>query len=83
MKKLVVSALGNEIYLVNESSLKKQGVGQITNGKRQVMTDDAIKAVFQWFMGVIELNELSEYEVGFKGIPYKLKMYTLEESKEE
>ena len=44
-------------------------------GKREDVTDMAIKAVFEWFMHKHEKNcPDGEYQIRFPGIPYVLSM---------
>ena len=46
----MVSALGNRIYLTNVRQDKENPSLFIATGEKQDYTDEAIRAVFEWFM---------------------------------
>lgn len=73
MKKLMVSPLTGKIYL---ASVKDMGNGNfLSTGKQEDYTDEAIRAVFEWFMHHIETSENANgYTIRFKGVPYVLSM---------
>ena len=74
-KKLLVSDISNTIYLANTKPLKDNPTLFITTGEKQDFTDEAIKAVFQWFMNKHKDNEPNEvFKVTFSGCPYVLQM---------
>ena len=51
-------------------------------GKQYNVTDDAIKAVFQWFVNNYNENEPNEaFEVTFPSSPYVLRMIRKEQNK--
>ena len=64
---LGVSVLTNTIYYGTVDTKKNIWVGE-----KKDMTDDAIKAVFEWFMRHMEGNE--EYSITFNDCEYVLKM---------
>ena len=70
---LGVSLLTNTIYA---GTSKDCGNGlKKWVGKKHDVTDEAIKAVFEWFMNNHIENEPNEaYEVRFEGCPYVLRM---------
>lgn len=51
-------------------------------GKKEDVTDEAIKAVFEWFMHKVDNLENGHncYEIQFGGLPYKLQMIKEKES---
>lgn len=72
-KKMMVSDITHTIYYGKVKEVEN-GVFKSV-GSREDVTDEAIRAVFEWFMKNIQDNELAEaYEVKFKGIPYVLRM---------
>ena len=80
-KRLMVSNLTNTIYLTNVKQDKKDSKLYIATGEKQDYTDQAIRAVFEWFMNNHKENEPSEaFELRFPNCPYVLTM-TKEESK--
>lgn len=75
MRRLMVSALGNRIYLTNVKEVKGKPGLFMASGKKEDYTDEAIRAVFEWFMNNYKENEPAEaYEVTFPGSGYKLIM---------
>lgn len=66
-KKMGVSPITNTIYYGNINEEKHMWTGQKTD-----VTDMAVGAVFEWFMGNMKDNEC--YEIRYKGIPYVLRM---------
>lgn len=75
MKKLLVSDISNTIYLANAKPMKNNPKLFETIGEKQDFTDEAIKAVFQWFMNNYENAECNEsFDVTFKNCPYVLRM---------
>lgn len=84
MKKLLVSDITNTIYLANAKPVKNNPKLFETIGEKQDFTDEAIKAVFQWFMNNYENEECKEaFDVTFKNCPYVLRMIKIEESEGE
>lgn len=74
-KKLLVSDISNTIYLATAKQDKNNPNLFIAIGEKQDFTDEAIKAVFQWFMNNHKDNEPNEaFEVTFKSSPYILRM---------
>ena len=74
-KKLLVSDISNTIYLANAKPMKDNPTLFVATGEKQDFTDEAIKAVFQWFMNNHKENEPNEaFEVTFKSSPYILRM---------
>lgn len=71
-KTLGVGALTDTIYFGTVDTDKHMWIGQKTD-----MTDDAIKAVFEWFMRHMKDengNPNAEYSITFKDCEYVLKM---------
>lgn len=74
-KKLLVSDISNTIYLATARQDKNNPNLFITTGEKQDFTDEAIKAVFQWFINNHQSNEPNEiFQVTFKSSPYVLQM---------
>lgn len=74
-KRLMVSPLSNKIYLTNVKQDKNNPELYIATGEKQDYTDEAIRAVFEWFMNNHQQNEPNEaYEVRFPDCPYVLTM---------
>jgi len=73
MKRLMVSPLTGKIYL---TSVKDIGNGNfLSTGKQEDYTDEAIRAVFEWFMHQIKNAENANgYTIRYKGVPYVLSM---------
>lgn len=75
MKKLLVNDLSNKIYLTNARQDKNNPDLFISVGEKQDFTNEAIKAVFQWFMNNFKDNECKKaFEVTFNSAPYILRM---------
>ena len=75
MKKLLVNDLSNKIYLTNARQDKNNPDLFISVGEKQDFTDEAIKAVFQWFMNNFNDNECKKaFEVTFNSASYILRM---------
>jgi hypothetical protein len=75
MKKLLVSELTKTIYLANAKPVK--GLPDLFEvvGEKQDYTNEAIRAVFEWFMANFKENEPNEaFEVKFGDCPYILQM---------
>lgn len=74
MKKLIVNLMGDKIYLADvEQSDKRSGLFEITD--KEDFTEQAISAVFEWFMANYRLNMPTDsYEVRYKNYPYVLRM---------
>ncbi len=74
-KKLMVSPLTNKIYLANVKQDKKNPELYIATGEKQDYTDEAIRAVFEWFMNNHKENEpKGAFEIRFNNCPYVLTM---------
>lgn len=72
-KKMMVSDLSHTIYYGNVKYIGNGVFKQV--GKREDVTDEAIRAVFEWFMKNLKDNEPNEaYEVRFTNCPYVLRM---------
>lgn len=75
MKKLLVSEITKTIYLANAKPIKNLPKLFETVGEKQDFTDEAIRAVFEWFMINFQENEPNEaFEVKFGECPYILQM---------
>ena len=75
MKRLMVSPLTNKIYLLSVKEDKKRPGLFIAQGEKQDYTEEAIMAVFEWFMNNHKENEPAEaWEVEYDGCPYVLRM---------
>jgi hypothetical protein len=84
MKKLLVSDITKTIYLANAKPLKNNPKVFETIGEKQDFTDEAIRAVFEWFMANFKENEPNEaFEVKFRNCPYVLRMIKQNESEGE
>ena len=82
MKRLMNSTLSNKIYLTAVKELKGRPGLFVAQGKKGDYTNEAIRAVFEWFMNNFKRNEPSEaYEVRYPKYPYVLRM--TKEDKEE
>ena len=83
MKQLMVSMLGNRIYLTNIKQDKDNPKISIATGKQEDYTDEAIRAVFEWFMHEHIKNEPNDgYQLKYEGCDYVLTM-TKEDKKAE
>jgi hypothetical protein len=75
MKKLTVSPITNTIYLSKVKQDKDNPNWFIIQGEKEDYTDEAIRAVFEWFMNNHKQNEPNEaYEVKFTNCDYVLTM---------
>lgn len=83
-KKLMVSPITNTIYLTNVKPVgDKPGLFE-TKGEKQDYTDEAIRAVFQWFMNNCEKDSGNTgYEIRFENCPYVLRMTKEQPENEE
>lgn len=72
-KKMMVTDLTHTIYY---GKVKEVGDGMYESiGKREDVTDEAIRAVFEWFMKNFQDNEPNEaFEVRYTNCPYVLQM---------
>lgn len=75
MKKIVVTPITNTIYYatVNEKTHR------MNTSTRVNVTDDCIRAVFEWFIGNMDNN--SEYSITFPSSKYELVMREKPEGK--
>ena len=68
-----VSPLTNTIF-IGKSKKLKNGVFEWV-GEKHDITDDAIRAVFEWFMNNYKNNEQNKaYEIRYTNCPYVLTM---------
>ena len=75
MRRLMNSIIGNRIYLTAVKEMKDRPGLFLSQGKKEDYTDEAIRAVFEWFINNHKENEPSEaYEVKFENLPYVLRM---------
>lgn len=75
MKKLLVSDISNTIYLATAKPMKSNPHLFQAVGEKQDFTNEAIRAVFEWFVNNFEENQPHEvFEVTFKSSPYVLQM---------
>ena len=75
MKKLMVSALTNKIYLTKVKQEKEDSNIFIATGEKEDYTDEAIRSVFEWFMNEHKKNEPNgAYQVSFPSADYVLTM---------
>lgn len=72
MKGFGISPLTNKIYYGTQDPKK-----HMWTGKKEDVTDDAIRAVFEWFMGNTEGH--SEYSITYPSVKYELVMRKKEE----
>lgn len=75
-KKTVGCSIFGNIYMGTADTDKQMWVGQKTD-----VTNEAIAAVFEWFMCKIEGN--SEYSITYPGAKYELVMRLKKEVEEE
>ena len=81
MKKLLVSLITNTIYYGNVKE-EKDGLYKFI-GKREDLTDDCIRATFEWFLANLKENEPNNvFEIRFEGVPYVLQMIKEDEKNE-
>jgi hypothetical protein len=84
MKKLLVSDITKTIYLANVKPVKNNPHLFETIGEKQDYTDEAIRAVFEWFMKNFQENEPNEaFEVKYGNCPYILQMIKREPKESE
>ena len=84
MKKLLVSDITKTIYLANARPMKGLPDCWETVGAKEDFTDEAIRAVFEWFMKNFQENEPNEaFEVKFGDCPYILQMIKREPKESE
>lgn len=69
-----VSPLTNTIYYGTQDPKRN-----VWTGKKEDVTDEAVKAVFIWFMGKMEEGNEECYSVTFPNTGYILTMYKSEE----
>ena len=62
-----VSPLTNTIYYGTQNKDKN-----MFTGKKEDVTDDVIRAVFQWFMG--NMDDCEEYSITYPSTEYELVM---------
>ena len=75
LKKLLVSDITTTIYLTNAKPIKDHPNLFEATGEKQDYTNEAIRAVFEWFMANFKENEPNEaFEVKFGDCPYILQM---------
>lgn len=73
MKRLMVSPLTGKIYLTSVKDMRNGNF--LSTGKQEDYTDEAIRAVFEWFMHQIENTENANgYTIRYNGVPYVLSM---------
>lgn len=74
MKKMMVSDITKTIYY-GEVEKVENGLYKSV-GKREDVTDEAVRAVFEWFIKNLKENEsIGAYEVRFEDCPYVLRMF--------
>lgn len=69
-KKLLVSDITNTIYLANAKQVKGNPDLWETVGDKKDMTDEAIRAVYQWFLNHCTEEESGFYQIRFPGKPW-------------
>lgn len=72
MKKLLCSDISNTIYLANAKQMKDNPSLYTAYGDKEDFTNEAIRAVFQWFMNQMKGNE--EFTLSFPSAKYELVM---------
>lgn len=70
MKKLLVSDVTNKIYLVNAKPVKGHPHLVEAVGEKQDYTDEAIGAVYQWFLNHCRKEKSGLYQVRFPNKPW-------------
>lgn len=81
-KRMMVTAITNTIYYGEVKDLGN-GIYQSV-GKREDVTDEAIRVVFEWFINNYQDNEPNEaFEISFKNCPYVLTMTKKEKITDE
>lgn len=74
-KKLLVSDITDTIYLTNAKPIKGLNGCFEAVGEKKDFTDEAIRAVFEWFMKKHKENEPNNiFEIRFSNCPYVLRM---------
>lgn len=68
MKKVVVAPISNTIYYATVNEARRT----MSATDRKDITDDCIRAVFEWFMNNMDGN--SEYSITFESSKYELVM---------
>lgn len=68
-KKLLVSDLTNTIYLARAKRVGDSDLFE-TVGEKEDMTDEAIKAVYQWFLNQCQEQEEKNFRIRFPGKPW-------------
>ena len=78
MKKMLISPLTGRINYATVRELSS-GNYQLT-GDREDVTDEAVRAVFEWFMHKIQETENARaYEIKYEGVPYVLEMRKIQD----
>lgn len=75
MKKVVVAPISNTIYYATVNEARRT----MSSTDRKDITDDCIRAVFEWFMNNMDDN--SEYSITFESSKYELVMREKEAEK--
>lgn len=75
MKKVVVAPISNTIYYATVNDAR----GTMSSTDRKDITDDCLRAVFEWFMN--NMGGHSEYSITFKSSKYELVMREKETEK--
>lgn len=70
MKKLVVSDLTDKIYLCNTKPVKDNDKIIEVVGEKQDYTDEAIGAVYQWFLNHCRNEESGMYQIRYGDKPW-------------
>ncbi len=70
MKKLVVSELTDNIYLCNTKPVKDNDKIVEVVGEKQDYTDEAIQAVYQWFLNHCRTEESGMYQIRYGDKPW-------------
>ena len=74
-KRLMLSNLTNKIVLTKVRQDKNNPYLYIATGEKQDYTDEAIRAVFQWFINNFEMKKDNvAFEIRFPDCPYVLAM---------
>jgi hypothetical protein len=73
MKKILVSPLTGRIHYATVRQLSDNSFQR--TGKSEDITEDAVAAVFEWFMYKIKNTENANgYTIRYQGVPYVLSM---------
>lgn len=70
MKKLLVSDITDTIYLANAKPVKGSADLFEVVGEKQDYTDEAIKAVYQWFLNKCQESETKFFQIRFGSKPW-------------